>query len=651
MQAAKNAKIDAFALNIGTDSWSGDQIGFAFNSAGNNSMNAFISFDFNWYHIDQTDAIGAMLKQYASHPAYLKISGKPVVSSFQGDGLKLDDVASAAGFARTDLFFMPYFQPGALGSVDAGFNWMAWPNNGNNKAPDASGNKTVAQGDSEYFKALQGRPYMAPVSPWFSTHYGLEVNYSKNWVFPGDSLWYDRWSDILVMDPQPQFLEIITWNDYGEGSYVAPLSSPHYDDGGSKWVNDMPHDGFLEMAKPYIAAFKAGSKTISVETDQIIYWYRPHLKSASCSDTDTCEKPWPGPSPNPNYFVGKPNGAETMEDDVFVVALLTADATVQVNSGSSASPPLSGKAGPNFWRVAMGVGKQSFSVTRPDGGTVLSGTSPKDIIADCVCGIYNFNAFVGTLPAGPADALQADGLSRFTVSLQGTCQPTPSLSAPIDGVVNPVSGTGGPLPLPTGSGSPIGGPQVLAEVVPGPLMSGVTSGVSGPAETGLQDYGVDHQVLAEVVPQVTGLNDYSLNGVPTGGPQVLAEVVPPVNGLDDYSLNSVQTSGPQVWTKAAPQVPFVPVAAAVAVATTSGSTGCNAMTASTFITSGGSTMNSGGSTGCNTITASTFMTSGGSTGSKTITASSQIFPTNCLQPGYVWAGPAGSDPPAYCDVG
>jgi hypothetical protein len=75
------------------------------------------------------------------------------------------------------------------------------------------------------------------VSPWFSTHYGSEVSYSKNWVFPSDLLWYGRWQEILALGPR--FVEIITWNDYGESHYVGPLSSPHTDDGASKWAMDM----------------------------------------------------------------------------------------------------------------------------------------------------------------------------------------------------------------------------------------------------------------------------------------------------------------------------------------------------------------------------------------------------------------------------
>ncbi len=79
--------------------------------------------------------------------------------------------------------------------------------------------------------------YHVAASPWFFTHYGAEVSYSKNWVFPSDLLWYNRWAEILQL--APQYVEIISWNDYGESHYVGPLSSPHSDDGNSKWVNDM----------------------------------------------------------------------------------------------------------------------------------------------------------------------------------------------------------------------------------------------------------------------------------------------------------------------------------------------------------------------------------------------------------------------------
>ena len=434
---AKDAGIDAFALNIGVDDYTDDQLTYAYQSAASNGMSVFISFDFNWYHIDQVSEVGAKIAKFASSDAQLKIDGKAFVSSFAGDNLDVKAVAAAAG---TDLFFAPNFKPGNIGAADALLNWMAWPSNGNNKAPDGAGNVSVSSGDTAYTGALAGKSYVAPVSPWFSTHYGPEVSYSKNWVFPGDLLWYERWNEILEL--QPQYIEIITWNDYGESHYVGPLSSPHVDDGNSKWTNDMPHGGWLEIAKPYIAAFKSSQKAIAPpEEDKLVYWYRPATKQAQCDATDNCEKP--SPSPSENYFIGQPNGAQTVEDSVFVVALLKSEGTVTITSGGN-SKDFSAQAGANAFSAPMGTGKQSFSLTR-GGSAVLSGDSPKEISDSCVCGIYNFNAFVGTLPAGPPDALSGDGFKQFSEGLQVPCQPQPSLGASPQGGGAPPAGASPPL--------------------------------------------------------------------------------------------------------------------------------------------------------------------------------------------------------------
>jgi hypothetical protein len=49
MRRAKAAGIDAFALNIGVDDYSTTQLQYAYESAANNDMKVFISFDFNWF--------------------------------------------------------------------------------------------------------------------------------------------------------------------------------------------------------------------------------------------------------------------------------------------------------------------------------------------------------------------------------------------------------------------------------------------------------------------------------------------------------------------------------------------------------------------------------------------------------------------------
>ncbi|KAK7715095.1 hypothetical protein SLS64_003792 [Diaporthe eres] len=392
MRQAKDLGIDAFALNIGTDEFTGKQLGYAYESAAKNDMKLFISFDFNWFSASKDAAkVGQMIATYSSQTAQLKVDGKVFASSFSGDGLDVSAVKTAAGM---DVFFAPNFTPGGTPdaqSIEGALNWIAWPNNGANKAPTPDVRVSVAEGDSKYHSWLAGaKSYIAPISPWFSTHYGAEVSYSKNFVFPSDLLWYERWTEVL--ERSPPFVEIITWNDYGESHYIAPLSSQHEDDGASKWVNDMPHDGWRDLARPFIAAYKAGSKSVNeyIKDDKIIYWYRPTPRTVNCDSTDNTMKA--GNNDSGNYFNGKPNGWEDMQDSVFVVSLLKSAGSIDVTSGKN-TKTFNAPAGASSFKIDMGVGQQKFSLTR-DSKQVLSGTSRKDITETCPCGLYNFNACV-----------------------------------------------------------------------------------------------------------------------------------------------------------------------------------------------------------------------------------------------------------------
>ncbi|PQE23747.1 alpha-13-glucanase mutanase protein [Rutstroemia sp. NJR-2017a BBW] len=425
MKRAKSLGIDAFALNIGVDPYTDQQLGYAYQSAANNGMKVFISFDFNWWNpSSQAAQIGQKIAQYASLPAQLFVDGKAFASSFAGDQLDVAAMRSAAGIP---VFFAPNFHPEQgtdFSKIDGALNWLAWPNNGDNKAPTPGHNVTVEDGDTAYINALAGKPYIAPVSPWFSTHFGPEVPYSKNWIFPSDLLWYQRWNEILTMGPR--FLEIITWNDYGESHYIGPLNSLHFDDGNSKWVNDMPHDGWLDMAKPFIAAYHDGATSPNkyITSDQLVYWYRPNLRTLNCDATDTTMVP--ANNGSGNYFEGRPNGWEDMQDSVFVVALLTSPGTVTIMSGNNVKQ-FSAPAGASSFQVDMQVGKQQFFLQR-NNQIVLQAVSLHDVTDVCICGIYNFNAYVGTVPDGPSDPLQHDGLASLTAGLHvSTCSATPSL--------------------------------------------------------------------------------------------------------------------------------------------------------------------------------------------------------------------------------
>lgn len=258
MQAAKAAGIDAFALNIGTEQASFTQLGYAYQSAANNGMKVFISFDCSYWSNSDGDLMSSTIKQYAGNQGQLLIDNRALVSTFYEptDGLDVGTIKANSG---VNPYFMPNFDPEKItDDCDGLFSWRAWPNNGGPSPPDSNTNITTSDGDEAYVAALNGKPYIAresstpefywcitpqssdrliAVSPWFSTHYGQEVSYAKNWVFGDELLWYNRWNEVLKL--QQQYIELITWNDYGESHYLGPLSSPHHDDGASKWVNDM----------------------------------------------------------------------------------------------------------------------------------------------------------------------------------------------------------------------------------------------------------------------------------------------------------------------------------------------------------------------------------------------------------------------------
>lgn len=183
------------------------------------------------------------------------------------------------------------------------------------------------------------------------------------------------------------------------------------------------------MAKPFIQAYKAGAAaaTSYVSSDQLIYWYRPNLRSLNCDATDTTMVQ--ADNSSGNYFMGRPNGWESMADAVFVVPMLKTAGNVTVMSGNN-TQSFSAPAGISAFQVDMRVGKQQFSLAR-NGQTVMSSVSLKDITEVCPCGIYNFNAYVGTVPDEPSDPLGPDALASLTAGLHvTTCSATPSLGKP-----------------------------------------------------------------------------------------------------------------------------------------------------------------------------------------------------------------------------
>ncbi|EXJ70062.1 murein transglycosylase [Cladophialophora psammophila CBS 110553] len=236
-----------------------------------------------------------------------------------------------------------------------------------------------------YVTAPDGRPYMMPVSPWFYTNLPL---WSKNWLWRGDDLWHDRWDQVL--DEQPAFVEILTWNDWGESHYIGPIppTDSAIPDGAGPYVMNNPHDAWLKDLPHYIAAYKNTSRP---DESHITFWYRLNPASGSaCGAGTTCNTPTQGQV-----------ALSTQEcdiDAVFFTAFVpdTAVATVNVTIGGSTQTVSAGTPGIFHSNVPFAdlTGDVTVSVTTSD-GTETGPVNGAPISTDCPGGNVNWNAWVG----------------------------------------------------------------------------------------------------------------------------------------------------------------------------------------------------------------------------------------------------------------
>lgn len=280
---AKASKIDAFAMNIGrTDPNNIRLLDDAFSAAASVGFQLFLNFDYVAGGVWTSDEVVALILRYRDGAYFKYGNNRPLVSTFEG-GSSFSDWTTIK--AQTGAYFVPSwssYAPGdALntGVVDGLASWDAWP---------VGINDMFTNVDVNYKNVLGSRPYMMPVAPWFFSNM---PRYNKNWVWRGDSLWYDRWNQVLKQ--QPEFVQIISWNDFGESHYIGPLDTKQYaafaaDHGNApyNYADVVPHDGWRKFLPYMIDLYKSGSTTITKES--VVAWYRKSSAVLSvCSNGGT----------------------------------------------------------------------------------------------------------------------------------------------------------------------------------------------------------------------------------------------------------------------------------------------------------------------------------------------------------------------------
>lgn len=178
--AAKEAHLDAFALNFAASLKDLKPLKSAFAVAEANGFQLFLSFDYVGAGPFDKAIVITIINEFKSSSAYYTYKGKPFVSTFEGPGNAADwkDIK-----AETGCFFIPSWSSlGAkealkLGTPDGLFSWAAWPwdNQDMDTYVDAS--------YLDYLGQAGGKEYMMPVSPWFYTNL---PGYEKNCLWRGN---------------------------------------------------------------------------------------------------------------------------------------------------------------------------------------------------------------------------------------------------------------------------------------------------------------------------------------------------------------------------------------------------------------------------------------------------------------------------------
>jgi glucan endo-1,3-alpha-glucosidase len=374
IQAAQARGIDGFALNAG--GWSlaepmyreralkmyeaAKQLG--------SSFKLMISADFCCGLTDEE--VVDMVETFRAHPAQFSVDGKPVLSTFAGDSRTAEFVKKEFKGERS-IVFVPYFYPepaselpenheveqvfSANPSLDGFFYFGA----AGEPAQLADVNRRLAK----RWKGA-GKIFMASVTPYYR---GLMGNY-RVFESHGFENLAENWR--AAIEEGADWVEIVTWNDLNESSYVSPFVPE----------NLPSHVGFLDFCSYYAAWFKNG-RPPEITKDQIFYAYRLHPKSQQ-GLSDPAD-------PNSSAF---PRRHDTLEDHVHVCTLLTAPATLEVRVGDAISR-FDLPAGPASVKAPFGPGTPEFKLVRHD-ATVLSHRSEQAISDDASS---NFNYFAGSV--------------------------------------------------------------------------------------------------------------------------------------------------------------------------------------------------------------------------------------------------------------
>jgi hypothetical protein len=204
---------------------------------------------------------------------------------------------------------------------------------------------------------------------------------------------------------QPEWVQILTWNDYGESHYIGPLYDDEMDmvftpgKGPFNYAENMPHDAWRQFLPFIIDMYKSNQSTVTQEG--IVAWYRLS-PSATCMDGNTVG------NTHTQLQIEFPPG-DVAQDKIFFSALLGSDQGVTVTVGGvnlNAAWSSTPSDGVGIYHGSVAYGSNTGTVVVTVGTMVFAGEA---ITTSChrvpgQNGLTNWNAWVGSATGAVVNA-------------------------------------------------------------------------------------------------------------------------------------------------------------------------------------------------------------------------------------------------------
>ncbi len=363
---AQAAGIDGFALNMGA--WSGPdwyyktRVKTIYDAA--ESLDSGFKLFFSVELTNTTDIV-EMVATYANRTNTFRHAGKVVLSTYGQNQVDWQNgVFAPLEQSGVSVFFVPFFWPQPVAEIPRYSDAINLLNTYSNLVDGlflfgAAGLPTqLATANADYTRALKerNRISMASWTPhyWGMTQTTIGRRYFESHGGEGTVL---QWESII--QSQPDWVEIVTWNDFNESTYVAPVADPGVHSAHLRTPRRYPHAGYLELSKRYIQWFKSGQEP-PIDRDLMFYFYRTHRKEAIV----------PGNADAPvSWFIGD------VRDQLHVTLILTAAAELEATTGGVASTNAVPK-GLSHHRVDFVPGPQKLTLRR-NGVSVVAAEGPE----------------------------------------------------------------------------------------------------------------------------------------------------------------------------------------------------------------------------------------------------------------------------------